>query len=504
MKTLYKYWEEKALSLILIFAAIFRLIAVVFSKGYGMHDDHFLVIEASQSWVDGADYNNWLPSPTNKLIQPSGHSLLYPGLHYLLFSFLQFFGMDNPQSKMYIVRFLHAAWSMIIVYLGYKIALRYSGIKAAKMCGILLSILFFMPMMSVRNLVEFVCIPPLLYATWLLIKNENSTKNSPFIFVGFLLSIAFSIRFQTALFIGGVGVTLLVQRKWRETFYVCIGIILGLVLVQSTTDMIIWHRPFMEFGEYVRYNKEHSNDYGHQQWYLYLLLVAGILIPPISIFLIFGFMRSWKKHLILFLPSFIFFVFHSSFPNKQERFILPVIPFIIILGSIGWCNYMLQSDYWQKNQKLFRSCWIAFFALNTIPLIFVSGAYSHRNRVESMVYLSEKKDFNNVLIEQSMNDDYTMPPRFYLKSWKKEFFITSVYTLDSLRTKIKRSPTELIPNYVVFNQPEKLDERVNNLKKIYPNLVYETTIEPGFIDKVMHYLNKHNANFTSYIYKIEK
>jgi len=46
---------------ILISALIIRLIAAIFSQGYGMHDDHFLIVEASASWVDGFDYNHWLP-----------------------------------------------------------------------------------------------------------------------------------------------------------------------------------------------------------------------------------------------------------------------------------------------------------------------------------------------------------------------------------------------------------------------------------------------------------
>ena len=47
--------------LILLAALIARLIAVLFSQGYGMHDDHFLIIESSNSWANGTDYNNWLP-----------------------------------------------------------------------------------------------------------------------------------------------------------------------------------------------------------------------------------------------------------------------------------------------------------------------------------------------------------------------------------------------------------------------------------------------------------
>jgi hypothetical protein len=249
---------------------------------------------------------------------------------------------------------------------------------------------------------------------------------------------------------------------------------------------------------------ENAQEYITQKWYNYLLLILGILIPPVSIFLLFGFMRSWRKHLILFLPSFLFFVFHSSFPNKQERFILPVIPFIIILGSVGWYEFMKHSRFWEQHKKLYYNCWIFFLCLNAIPLFFVSVAYSHRNRVESMVYLSTKKDLNNFIIEESISNDYTLPPRFYLKQWKSDYFVTSTFTVDSVALRMKQSPPEIVPNYVVFNKTENIEQRVSNFKKKFPTLTYQTTIEAGFIDKIMHALNKRNANFTSYIYKIEK
>ena len=53
---------------IIFLAFIVRLFAVFFSQGYLMHDDHFLVIEAAQSWVDGYDYNNWLPKNRNEAV----------------------------------------------------------------------------------------------------------------------------------------------------------------------------------------------------------------------------------------------------------------------------------------------------------------------------------------------------------------------------------------------------------------------------------------------------
>ena len=79
-------------------ALFFRLLAAIFSRGYGWHDDQFLVIEIAQSWVDGIDYYSWLPSAdgTNP---PEGFSFFYVGLHYLLFRFFEIIGIIDPQTK---------------------------------------------------------------------------------------------------------------------------------------------------------------------------------------------------------------------------------------------------------------------------------------------------------------------------------------------------------------------------------------------------------------------
>jgi len=499
-----KYWQEKPLLCILSLAGFFRLLAVIFSKGYGMHDDHFLVIEAAQSWVNGYDYNDWIPSITKGLVTPSGHSLLYPGLHYVLFRMLEFFGITDPQSKMYVVRFIHAVLSMSIVYLGYRMAEKINGSSAAKTTGLILALLFFMPMFSVRNLVEFVCIPPMLYATWLVMKNEEKKKKFPLLLSGIMLALALSVRFQTILFIGGFYLALLLQKKWKEIFLSATGFIFCIAIVQGITDIIIWERPFAELTEYVRYNMEHANEYITQKWYNYIILLAGILIPPVSIFILFGFLRNWKKHLLLFLPSFIFLIFHSYFPNKQERFILPIIPFIITLGVCGWTDFVAHSGFWQKRQKLLRACWIFFWTVNFIPLVFISTAYSHRSRVEAMVYLSKKKDFKNFIVEESQHEGFTMPPLFYLRHWLSYPYVTKPFTLDSLAERISSTPDSLKANYVVFNEEENIEERIQNFKKLYPTMEFDVIIEPGLVDKVMHKLNKRNANFRCYIFRINK
>lgn len=496
-----KKWEQSPLQLILGVGIFFRLLSVIFSKGFGMHDDHFLIIEVAQSWVDGSDYNYWLPG--SGAAQPTGHSLFYVGLHYYLFSFFKLLGFADPNAKMYVVRLLHASFSLLTIVLGFKITEHYSDKKIARVSGLLLAIYWFMPMLSVRNLVEVVCVPFLLYATWLIIKAETNNKSVLFLYAGLIAGLAFSIRFHSLFFVGGFGLYLLIRKQIKAAVLFGFGALFTISAIQGIVDYKIWGRPFAEFMEYVHYNMTHSYSYTTLPWYNYFLTLGGILIPPVSLFLLFGFFKSWRKNILLFLPSFIFFAFHCYFPNKQERFIFPIVPFVIMLGIIGWSNFVEHSLFWQSRQKLLRGCWIFFWVLNTLPLLFISVSYSKRNRVEAMLFLQKKGDVKNLIIEDSNRDDWMMPPLFYLKKWISPYGLTNIKNYDSLHIMLRGMSLSDRPNYVIFMQAENLNKRVEAFQKKYATLNYEASIEPGAMDKLLHWLNPNNENNTSTIYKIE-
>ena len=453
-----QWWSENPLAVILFAGLFFRLLAAIFSKGFGMMDDHFLVIEVAQSWVDKTDYNSWLPKDGQSIPTPSGHSFFYPGLHYVLFKFLEFFGLKNPQGKMYVVRFLHALYSMITIYCGYKISMKIAGEKIAKQVGLLLALFWFFPFVSVRNLVEWACIPPLMLATWLALKNDKP-KIVIYLLIGLLLGIGFNIRFQTILFTGGFGLALLFQRKIIQAILVGIGFAICAAAFQGLCDLIIWHHPFVEFGEYVRYNLANSRTYFDQPWYNYMLLLMGILVPPISLMLLFGFFRNFKKQILLFLPSFMFLAFHSYFPNKQERFILPIIPFVIMLGMIGWSEFSEQSKFWMERKKNLQAGWIFFWVLNTILLCVISVSYSKKNRVEAMCYLAQKNDVQALIIDDSNRGDVQQTPIFYLRKRVQQNEITNATNKEEVCHNILKEVPDQQPNYIIFYQSENLDQR---------------------------------------------
>lgn len=505
---LQKLWNENPLTIIMLLAIIFRAIAVIFARGFGMHDDHFLVIEVAQSWVDGNDYNHWLPGSFENT-GPSGHSYFYVGIHYFILLFFKFLGIQNPQTKMFLIRFLHAAFSLITVFYGYKITEKLHNLKSARIAGLLLAIYFFMPWLSVRNLVEVACIPFLILSVWMIVKTESVPQSERisrkiilnYFIAGILSGLAMDVRFQSFFFVFGLCLAVLINLKWKETIAILIGIFISFGLLQAITDIILWGHPFAEFSEYVHYNLANSSSYGSGPWYNYMLLLLGIMIPPVSIIVIVGFFRMWKKYTLVFLPAFIFLLFHSIFPNKQERFILPIIPFIIILGMIGWHDLLEKSAYLQTKKGFIKACWIFFWIINLVLLPVFSTMYSKKARIESMVYLSKYPDIRYILTEDTNNGSVKVPPLFYLDQWIYVYEVSKNHPLDSLKPTLIKNGPQCSPRFILFFEAENLQQRVDTIKTMFPKIKYETTIEPSYLDKFMHWLNPNNLNQTIYIYK---
>ncbi len=502
MTAMIQWFKNKytPLQQLLWIAFIVRLFSVFFSKGFGWHDDHFLIIESSQSWADGSDYNYWLPDASDPNRVPQGHSLFYIGLHYYLFKFMNLVDIANPQLKMFFIRSLHALWSLLIVKYGYKIARHYSTAKAAWYVGIFLALFWFMPFMSVRNLVEFVCVPPILMAIYELRKMSFNS----FLIAGLWLGIAFSIRFQTVFVTGGIGIALLILRaSIKNILGLALAFFAVIFLSQGVVDYLIWKKPFAEFLAYVQYNIDNAGAYGSDNWHMYFDLVLGLLIPPLSLVLFAGYFYSWKKLPLLFWPVLLYFAFHTYFPNKQERFIMTILPLIIISGTVGM--FAIYETYKHKfSGGLFKFCKIFVIVLNLLLLPVLTLSYSKRHRVEAMSYLYEKNDSNNFFVEDSNKEnDFLMPPLFYYGKWISVCGINKTYTADSALAYYNKLNIAMKPKYMVFWQAEHIEARVDSVKKRFPNLRYEATIEPSLIDKTLFWLNPLNDNQTAFIYRMD-
>jgi len=493
-------WDEQPLSCILFLAFVFRLLAAIYAKGWGMFDDHFIVIESAGSWTKGHDYNDWLPwSPHNH--GPTGHNFFYPGLHFLIFTLLNWIGISDPQSKMFVIRLLHGLFSLLTVYLGYRIVETLDGKKSARLTGLLLALFWFMPWMGVRNLVEMTCVPFLMAGFWMIIRDNASKKIfQSWVLAGIFFGLAVNLRPQTAIFPFAVGLIYLFTKKWKHLAGLAIGSIGCVTLIQGGIDTYLWGKPFIELITYFKVNIADRDLYITLPWYNYFLTILGLLLPPVSVFLFFGYVRKWKSYFILFFPTLIYFIVHSAFPNKQERFILPMIPVFIMAGSMGWTEFVSYSKFWLRNKRLEQASWWFFWCLNTILLLVFTFTYSKKARVEAMSYLGKYPKVQAIAVIDEENSPEMMP-KFYMNQWpisyNENVDNTTVDAILGFATAKNRPPAE----FVLFTGDKKIQPLVVQARRYFPYLMYETTIEPGRIDRFIHWLNPINKNRRIFIYR---
>jgi hypothetical protein len=414
-----------------------------------------------------------------------------------LFKLLYTLGISDPQDLMLIVRFLHSLYSAITVVFIFKILKIHFEERIAFRTAILLPLLWFMPFLSVRNLIEMVCIPPVAIGFYFLLKPNNSAKD--ILLSSLFFALAFAFRYQTLMISGTIFLILLYKREFKSAFVFGAGLIIFAFSIQGSVDIFAWGYPFASFIEYVRYNLSHSQDYVTGPFYRYFLLLVGIFIPPLSFFVLYYLFHKINRTYLVVVPILVFFVFHSIFPNKQERFILPVVPFIFALGLANFLTEAERKKLFSKWRRILNITW-GFFWLVNIPLwLIFSFNYGKKTRCESLYFLSKKEDVEGVFQITGKLGTFK-PPEFYLNKYGTP--IVEIPSLDSLK---KFNEKDFRINYaIIFGDEEQDSLKIASERILGRKLLLQKIIEPSVADWILYKLNpKYNKNQVAYIYKIE-
>ena len=205
---------------------------------------------------------------------------------------------------------------------------------------------------------------------------------------------------------------------------------------------------------------------------------------------------------MILLPVMVFFVSHSFFPNKQERFIFPVIPIILLLGVIGWEEFAKSSPFWLRHKFALKSLWIWIWVINFILLISFSTYYSKKSRVEAMYSLYGKQINGLLLVGGTLGT--TQPPMFYTGTYPVPIYlVNNNEQLTQIKTALKT--THNLPNYAVFFGTEDINSRVQQIESsLRLKLTLEKRIEASFLDDVFYRLNpRNNKNQTAFVFNID-
>ena len=290
--------------------------------------------------------------------------------------------MANPWI-VYISRLALGAFSLLIITLAYRITKIIADKTTALEIATFGALLWGVPFVTVHPLVSVVALPFILYGTLLIIKQHNLLDNNEiekshrtsFIIAGFCFGLGFAVYYHSLIYYIGILVTLFILKNWKGALMTLIGYILAVGITQTVIDLIIYHRPFVAmtrfFGDYCNcFNYIFGIEFNIKVVCGFLLLA---LVPPMSLMLIFGFFRVFRKYLLLVLPTLItiiysIFIFNYIYLNID--ILLLMVPTYVIAGYVGWKEFHKNSAFWTKNKWLLWTCYIIFALLNIALMVY--------------------------------------------------------------------------------------------------------------------------------------
>lgn len=480
--------EGKWLRRVLLAAAVVRLIAAVFSEGYIMSDDHFLAVEPVSSWVHGENYHNWFPNEYNQTNHAQPFSYAYYFLNFLILKLCAIVGIANPFIQAFILRLCHAALSLWGVYFFVKLAERLITSVQWRMYAIWFWVFGgVVTVFSVHQLVETACIPFVLLAYLYVLKYFQHERISTMILAALAFSFSVGMRYQLVFFPLTFGMYLLWKRKWSGAVLFGVFFTLGFAFTQID-NLLFWHKPiYQHLLEYQSYNATHFSDYPSNV-FSYLALITYYIFPVITIVFLLSLRRrhssaghssptfvapQHSKTLPIFLGITIFIVFHLVFPNRQERFLLPAVPFVLLFmiraisnrysclapshivpSSAGPSSYRPSHIVPSSAVHTAMRWSICLSAIYTLSYSFYIPKSKY---LEASKALYEQGDFQNVIIDNWKGEESVWLPMHYVGKFTHPFSMTQKKSLDQLKQQIthqplydsKRLPAPA-PNYLII------------------------------------------------------
>ncbi|TGK03430.1 hypothetical protein EHO58_13485 [Leptospira selangorensis] len=393
--------ETRWFQLFLALGILIRVATAILNSGYLALDDYYILFFSVPAQSESLSLINSVQAV------PEIRSLLPDSIVRLFATTAYKFGFEDPLYQIKFIFVCLGLLSGISIWIGYKF-LKYLYAPEVPLKNdyriwiplsgaFLLSLHFLIPLVSTRALIESMSSPFLLGAVFSASIYWRSGEWKQLAISLSLLAIASLFRFQVgvcalALF------SLVVYRVWKnKTFkdiYIFIILSVILAIITGLPDLIFRGSFHSSLRSYVAYNLQHSAEYGASPWFAYLPAILGVSLFPFLIGKYTGF--DWKAEYSKFVPTILFSVLfllvHSAIPHKEERFLLPILPLLLILLS-PLCAYWRGIE---KGRMSVRR--ILFLIVNFLLLDLLSFFTIQNNTIELVRYLNFHKEIKELYV----------------------------------------------------------------------------------------------------------
>jgi hypothetical protein len=368
--------------------------------------------------------------------------------------------------------------------------------------GLLTAAFFALPVTAVHQLEESACQVPLLAACWWWQRAEARDQPSAIwgALAGAALGAALILRFPVIGFVAAF-VVLVLLRPRPVTIHDKMAFLAGLALVlvlQGYSNAVVnhqwWYSFIQRLGPMLHPQRMAIEAEGYPSsppWHYVLTLLAA-LIPPMSVVLLAAALKGARQLSLIGIATLAFLVSHSLIANKQERFLLPIVPLLFILAVAGlpWIAARLAPVY--------RGLWWYFWVVNGALLIVLTFSFAKKDRVAPLLYVYRRHDATGVLVAQ-YNQTFHVPDYYLGKPAPALVVLERRRETDSEARWVHDSASRI--NYVILYSDAPAADSAALSRGLGRELTFLTVITPSLADRLAHWINpRHNKARTAVIY----
>ena len=312
------------IALILVVAALPRIWAAVWDQGIFWPDEIFQSTEPAHNFAFGYGYVAWE-------FQDGARSWLFPGAIGLGWKLLSGLGVSAAPTFVISAKLAMAALALVGIHVSMRIAEKIAGSEAAVLCGLLGAAFPPSIVYGSRCMTEMASAPLVALAVLLTMDRDRAKLIS----AGCLAGLMVYLRVQNGLIAVALLGWLLAQRRGRDAGIYAIGAAVG-GLAGGLLDLFTWGTAFHSFITNVRFNliEGRSAEYGVESaWYYATVFWSAAGVSSVGVLL--GLAASARREVGLFLIVLLFAAAHTAIPHKEFRFLMPIVPLMLALSSVG-------------------------------------------------------------------------------------------------------------------------------------------------------------------------
>lgn len=430
-------------------------------------------------------------------------SALFPGIIGAIMAVTRGLGIGDPGLEMLVIRLFQAASAVLVVYFVYRIVERSAGRDSAMLAGLLAAAFFAMPVTAVHQLEESVCLVPLLAALWWWQRCEDGRQPSAVwgALAGAALGAALVLRFPLIGFVAAFGALAMLRPVRIADKAAFAGGMALVIVLQGYSNALINHEWGYSFSQRLgpmlqpqRMAVEAEGYPSGPPWH-YILTLLAALIPPASMLLLAAAIKGGRQLPLLGIAALAFLASHSLIANKQERFLLPILPVLFILIVVG--RPWLAARMGGGGGRWYRGMWWYFWTVNAVLLIVLTFSFAKKDRVAPLLYVYRRHDATGVLVAQ-YNQTFHVPD-YYLGRPKPKLVVLEKRNQAELAAWVSDSGSAI--NYVILYSDSAETDRAFLEGMLHRNLTLLTVITPSLADRLAHAINpRHNKARTAAIY----